>query len=120
MTENFEHDNFESYYQDFSLPLLKQYMKALFSTLDFIHSKGIIHRDIKPHNILFNTAAKTMKIIDFGLAEFYYPDQAMSPRVASRYFKAPELLLEMDFYNYSVDIWAVGIIFASIVTLLDF
>lgn len=60
-----------------------------------------------------------MLIIDFGLAEFYVFDKAMSPKVCSRYFKAPELLLSADYYNYSIDIWSVGIIFASIVGLPD-
>jgi casein kinase II subunit alpha len=97
------------------MPLLKTYMRDLLSTLDFIHSKGIIHRDIKPHNVLFDPSTKALKIIDFGLAEFYNWEMAMSPKVASRYFKAPELLMETPYYNYSIDVWAVGIIFASIV-----
>ena len=94
-------------------------MRELLSTLDFIHSKGIIVRDVKPHNILYNFKSGQMKIIDFGLAEFYVPENHMSPRVATRFFKAPELLLDTEFYNYSVDIWAVGVIFASIVGLPD-
>lgn len=56
-----------------------------------------------------------MTLIDFGLSEHYIPKNGMSYKVASKYFKAPELLLGCDYYNYEIDIWGVGIIFASIV-----
>ena len=91
------------------------YIEQICAGLGHAHRNGVIHRDIKPQNVLFNPATNALKIIDLGLAEFYHADQAMSPRVASRYFKAPELLMETEFYNYSIDIWAAGIILASIV-----
>lgn len=55
---------------------------------------GIMHRDIKPHNIMIDHEKKILKLIDFGLAEFYFPNKNYNTRVASRYFKSPELLLD--------------------------
>lgn len=98
---------------------VKNYMKNLLRILDGAHSKGIIHRDIKPPNILYSPEEDKMTIIDWGLSEFYSPKKAMSPKVAARYFKAPELLMDNEFYNYSIDIWAAGMILASLVKLLD-
>ena len=108
-------DQFDDYMKKFDKDSLKVYMKQLLESLDWIHCNGVIHRDIKPHNVLYNFEARKMKIIDFGLSEFYSQGRQMSPNVASRYFKAPELLLGLTSYHYSVDVWAAGIIFASIV-----
>lgn len=55
---------------------------------------GIIHRDIKPHNIMIDPERRQLRIIDWGLAEFYFPGKDYNVRVASRYFKSPELLLD--------------------------
>jgi casein kinase II subunit alpha len=80
-----------------------------------------MHRDIKPHNVLINHPKRTLKIVDFGLAEFYFPEKDYSSKVASLYYKAPELLLGSVRYDYSVDIWAVGMILAGLVcSLLSF
>lgn len=95
---------------------VRTYMFLLFRALDQVHSKSIIHRDIKPHNIAYDPVKKSLKLIDFGLSEFYGPTE-LSPRVASQFFKAPELLFEFPKYDFAIDIWAVGCIFASIVSL---
>lgn len=94
-------------------------MLEILKALDYINSMGIMHRDIKPHNFVIDHEKRILKLIDFGLAEFYVPDQIYNTRVASRYFKAPELLLNNPFYHYSIDIWALGCFFAGILFLKE-
>ena len=57
-----------------------------------------------------------MKLIDWGLAEYYHPGQDYNVRVASRYFKGSELLVDNIYYDYSLDIWSTGAMFASMVS----
>ena len=59
-----------------------------------------------------------MRLIDWGLAEFYHPKTAYNVRVASRYFKGPELLVDFQEYDYSLDMWSYGCMFASMVSCL--
>jgi len=54
-------------------------------------------------------------LIDWGLAEFYHPGQEYNVRVASRYFKGPELLVDFQEYDYSLDMWSLGCMFASMI-----
>jgi casein kinase II subunit alpha len=81
------------------------YMFQLLRALDFVHSNGIIHRDVKPHNVMIDHSRRILRLIDWGLAEFYHPGQDYNCRVASRYFKGPELLINLRDYDYSLDIW---------------
>ena len=115
VSDYYMYDPFEDYCAKMTLKDLRAYMLELLRGLEFIHGKGVIHRDIKPHNVLYSFKSRKMKIIDFGQADFYLPDGQLSPRVSSRFFKAPELLMEYPFYNYSVDVWAAGIILASLI-----
>lgn len=55
---------------------------------------GIMHRDVKPHNVMIDHEYRKLRLIDWGLAEFYHPGQEYNVRVASRYFKGPELLAD--------------------------
>ena len=75
---------------------------------------GIMHRDIKPHNILYDIAKGSVKIIDLGLAEFYNMGKDYSTKVAARFYKAPELILDNPRYDYGVDVWGLGCIFAAV------
>ena len=58
-----------------------------------------------------------LRLIDWGLAEFYHPKTEYNVRVASRYFKGPELLVDFQEYDYSLDMWSLGCMFASMVLL---
>ena len=75
-----------------------------------------MHRDVKPQNIIVNPKKQVLKLIDWGLAEFYHMGQDYNVRVASRYFKGPELLVDYNYYDYSLDVWSTGAMFASMVS----
>jgi len=62
---------------------------------------------------------RTLKIIDWGLSEFYKSGTEYNTKVAARYYKAPELLLGNTRYDYSVDIWGVGCIFAAAIFQIE-
>ncbi len=68
------------------------YFYQLSQTLAQTHARGVIHRDVKPQNVVINPSTRQIRLIDWGLAEFYHPGKKYNVRVASRYFKGPELL----------------------------
>ncbi|KAL7639603.1 UNVERIFIED_CONTAM: hypothetical protein RMT77_010104 [Armadillidium vulgare] len=81
--------------------------------LKYIHSAGIIHRDLKPSNIAVNEDCE-LKILDFGLAR--PTESEMTGYVATRWYRAPEIMLNWMHYNQTVDIWSVGCIMAELLT----
>jgi casein kinase II subunit alpha len=94
---------------------IKFYMFQLLKALDFVHSHGIMHRDVKPGNVMIDHHRRQLRLIDWGLAEFYHPNTDYHIRVGSRYYKAPELLVGYKRYDYSLDIWSLGCMFSSMV-----
>lgn len=104
---------------NFTKMKLKKYTWELLKGLDYIHSMGIMHRDIKPYNVCYDYENDKLKIIDFGLAEFYYPLAEHNVRVASRVYKSPELLVNYKKYDYSLDLWSLGCILAALVFQKD-
>ena len=80
---------------------------------------GIMHRDVKPINIIINHATKELRLIDWGLADFYKDGQEYNVRVASRYYKGPELLVDDKLYHYSLDMWSLGCTMAGMLFKMD-
>lgn len=74
-----------------------------------------MHRDVKPHNVMIDHPRRQLRLIDWGLAEFYHKGMQYNVRVASRYFKGPELLVDFQYYDYSLDIWSFGAMLASMI-----
>lgn len=118
----FEHINnidFRSLYPTFTDYDIRFYMYELLKALDYSHSMGIMHRDVKPHNVMIDHDKKLLRLIDWGLAEYYHPGTEYNVRVASRYFKGPELLVDYRLYDYSLDMWSFGCMLASMVFMKE-
>jgi casein kinase II subunit alpha len=112
---NFDYKSLFPTLTDFEI---RFYMFEVIKALDYCHSQGIIHRDIKPHNIMIDHSLRKIRVIDWGLAEFYFPGREYNVRVASRYYKGPELLVNDQLYNYSLDMWSLGSMLAAIVKFI--
>ena len=99
---------------------MKLYIYKILQCLSFCHSKKIMHRDIKSGNIVVNTITKELNVIDWGLSEYYISNFKYNTRVGTRFYKAPELLLDYKKYDYAIDIWSAGCVLASLLFQKDF
>ncbi|KAJ6643631.1 Cyclin-dependent kinase 2 [Pseudolycoriella hygida] len=97
--------------------ILQSYMYQLFDAIAFCHINRILHRDLKPQNLLVNSEGH-IKLADFGLARtFNMPVNALTHEVVTLWYRAPEVLLGTKFYATGVDIWSLGCIFAEMILL---
>ncbi|XP_020572672.1 probable serine/threonine-protein kinase At1g54610 [Phalaenopsis equestris] len=99
----------------FTEPQVKCYMRQLLCGLDYCHTHGVLHRDIKGSNLLIDNNG-ILKIADFGLASFFdsQQQQPLTSRVVTLWYRPPELLLGATTYDVAVDLWSTGCILAEL------
>lgn len=97
----------------------RYYLFQVLVALDYSHSRGIMHRDIKPMNIIVDPEKRDLKLIDWGLSEFYIYGKEYNTRVSSRPYKSPELLVGYQLYDFSMDMWSVGCMLGAIIFKKD-
>mmetsp|Transcript_36819 Transcript_36819/g.66747 ORF Transcript_36819/g.66747 Transcript_36819/m.66747 type:complete len:360 (-) Transcript_36819:195-1274(-) len=113
--EHIDNTDFKTLYPTLSDHDIRFYISEILRALDYCHSQGIMHRDVKPHNVMIDHKNRKLRLIDWGLAEFYHPHREYNVRVASRYYKGPELLVDLQLYDYSLDMWSLGCMLAGLV-----
>lgn len=80
-----------------------------------MHQRGVFHRDIKPENLMLSRNG-VVKICDLGSARLLNNPQPMSEYVSTRWYRAPELLVNHQIYGAEIDVWAIGCIFVELLT----
>lgn len=112
-------DDFSSNNDDWSgLPenLSKSYLRQLLDGIAYCHDHRVLHRDLKPQNLLIDNRG-CIKLADFGLARaFGIPMRAYTHEVITLWYRAPEILLGSKGYDMAVDVWSLGCIFAEMLT----
>jgi serine/threonine protein kinase len=97
----------------FQISALQYFLYQILRGLKYIHSANVLHRDLKPSNLLLN-ANCDLKIADFGLARITSETDFMTEYVVTRWYRAPELLLNSPDYTAAIDMWSVGCIFMEL------
>lgn len=102
----------EDIYMSLSPMEVKHYLKQLLEAIIYVHSVGVVHRDVQPINALINKATKQLTLIDFGASNFHDPNAPRHFRGNLR-IEAPEVLLDHAWRDYKSDMWSFGIMLAS-------
>ena len=98
---------------------VRYFLYQILRGLKYIHSASVLHRDLKPSNLLVNGNCD-LKIGDFGMARGLHSSpseqkRVMTEYVATRWYRAPELMLSLSEYSEAIDMWSVGCIFAEMI-----
>ncbi|KAK0403433.1 hypothetical protein QR680_016912 [Steinernema hermaphroditum] len=97
-----------------TLPHIKNMVMQMLFGLEYLHIHWILHRDLKPNNLLMNSVGR-IKLADFGLARFFgSPNRPLTHQVVTRWYRAPELLYGSRAYGTGVDMWAIGCIIGEL------
>ncbi|KAL9650604.1 hypothetical protein ABK040_006405 [Willaertia magna] len=94
---------------------IQYFIYQILRALKYMHSANVLHRDLKPQNLLLNSNCE-LKVCDFGLSRGIEPQNPVmsTPYVATRWYRAPELLLMWEQATKAIDVWSVGCIFAEL------
>lgn len=87
----------------------RRYFRQILSAVSYIHENNIVHRDLKIENVLIDEHGN-VKLLDFGLSNFYDPRRFLYTFCGSLYFAAPELLLGRRYMGPEIDVWSLGIV----------
>ncbi|XP_034916012.1 serine/threonine-protein kinase MHK isoform X1 [Populus alba] len=101
--------------RSFSEEEIRNFMSQVLQGLAHMHRNGYFHRDLKPENVL--VTKDVLKIADFGLAREVSSAPPYTEYVSTRWYRAPEVLLQSSTYTPAIDMWAVGAIIAELFTL---
>eukprot|EP00245_Coleochaete_scutata_P004586 TRINITY_DN17307_c0_g1_i1.p1 TRINITY_DN17307_c0_g1~~TRINITY_DN17307_c0_g1_i1.p1 ORF type:complete len:303 (+),score=45.16 TRINITY_DN17307_c0_g1_i1:204-1112(+) len=96
--------------------LIKVYLYQMLKGVEYCHAHRVLHRDLKPQNLLIDKSTNMLKLADFGLARaFGIPVRTFTHEVVTLWYRAPEILLGSVEYSTPVDVWSVGCIFSEMV-----
>ncbi|KAG7170942.1 cyclin-dependent-like kinase 5 [Homarus americanus] len=105
---------FDSLNGEIDPDIVKSFLFQLLRGLEFCHSRNVLHRDLKPQNLLINKNGE-LKLADFGLARaFGIPVRCYSAEVVTLWYRPPDVLFGAKLYNTSIDMWSAGCIFAEL------
>jgi len=97
--------------------MVRSFMRQILEGVGYCHTYRILHRDLKPHNLLISSDGRQVKLADFGLARLSgLPSGPYTSEVVTLWYRAPELLLGATRYCGPVDVWSIGCIFAEMAT----
>ena len=98
-----------------SISHIKTYIHALLTATSYCHAQYVLHRDIKPGNILLSRTFPYVVLTDFGLAkQFASPNRRLSPQACTMWYRAPELLFGATEYGGAMDVWSIGCVFGEL------
>ncbi|KAF5668389.1 hypothetical protein FHETE_5325 [Fusarium heterosporum] len=111
--EHVNNIDYRSLYPQFGDMDIRYYTCELLKALEFAHGQGVMHRDLRPQNVVIDHQHRKLRLIGWSSAEFYEPGKDFNLCVG--HFKSPELLLCYERYDYSIDMWSFGAMLVSMI-----
>ncbi|KAJ4312722.1 hypothetical protein N0V84_009784 [Fusarium piperis] len=105
--------DFRRLYPRFDAMDIRYYIRELLKALQFTHSRGLIHCDVRPHNVVIDHQNRKLRLIGWSSYKVYLLEEE-DYRICAP-FKPPEVLLDMEYYDFRLDMWGVGSMLASMI-----
>ena len=96
---------------------LKSILHQILAAVSYCHDRRVLHRDLKPDNILLDQGRGIVTVADFGMARLFVPNQKLSDQCVTAWYRCPEIILGDSYYATPIDIWSTACIFAEMMNL---